>query len=91
MGEISRRSQDSIPGPRKWFSGRSFEAMYHFGKLLAKYPNNILQHLSDKEFRLLNDFDIRANKLSNGSTDYLENKKIYFIRKQDGQIKTVKE
>ena len=23
-------SQDSNPGPRKWFSGHSFEAMYHF-------------------------------------------------------------
>ncbi|MBU3743785.1 MAG: hypothetical protein FGM61_04455 [Sediminibacterium sp.] len=70
---------------------KGFEATYHFGKLLAKYPNTFMQHISDKEFRLLNDFDIKANKSINGSTNYLENKKIYFIRKQDGLIKTVKE
>lgn len=70
---------------------KGFEATYHFGKLLAKYPTTFMQHISDKEFRLLNDFDIKAVKSATGSTDYLENKKIYFIRKQDGLIKTVKE
>ena len=70
---------------------KGLEATYHFGKLLAKYPNTFMQHISDKEFRLLNDFDIKANKSVSGSTNYLENKKIYFIRKQDGLIKTVKE
>jgi len=70
---------------------KGFEATYHFGKLLAKYPHSFMQHISDKEFRLLNDFDIKANKSAAGKTDYFENKKIYFIRKQDGLIKTVKE
>lgn len=70
---------------------KGFESIYHFGKLLAKYPHSFMQHISDKDFRLLNDFDIKFNKSANGITDYLENKKIYFIRKQDGLIKTIKE
>ena len=88
---ISAAYKNKLAGKAGDMVFKGFEAMYHFGKLLAKYPNNILQHLSDKEFRLLNDFDIRANKLSDGSIEFLENKKIYFIRKQDGLIKTVKE
>jgi ABC-type branched-subunit amino acid transport system substrate-binding protein len=88
---ISTAYKNKLAGKAGDMVFKGFEAMYHFGKLLAKYPNNILQHLSDKEFRLLNDFDIRANKLLDGSVEYLENKKVYFIRKQDGLIKTVKE
>jgi hypothetical protein len=88
---ISAAYKNKLAGKAGDMVFKGFEAMYHFGKLLAKYPNNILQRLSDKEFRLLNDFDIRANKLSDGSVEYLENKKVYFIRKQDGLIKTVKE
>lgn len=91
VNNISAAYKSKLAGKASDMVIKGFESLYHFGKLLAKYPNNILQHLSDKEFRLLNDFDIRANKSAEGSTDYLENKKIYFIRKQDGLIKTVKE
>lgn len=70
---------------------KGFEAMYHFAKLLLKYDKQMIQHLSGKEFKLFNDFDIQpviSNKTS-GFPDYLENKKLYFIRKTDGRIKSV--
>ena len=70
---------------------KGFESMYHFSKLLVKYPTGIIKALSDKDFKLFNDFDfqpIRSGKQSN-SIDYLENKKIYFIRKMDGLVKSV--
>ncbi len=70
---------------------KGFESMYHFSKLLLKYPTGIIKALSDKDFKLFNDFDfqpIRSGKQSN-SIDYLENKKIYFIRKMDGLVKSV--
>jgi hypothetical protein len=70
---------------------KGFESMYHFSKLLLKYQRDLIAHLSDKEHKVFADFDIqpvRSNKDGN-QIDYLENKKIYFIRKQDGKIKSV--
>ncbi len=69
---------------------KGFEAMYHFGKLLLKYKNNLINHLSDKEFKLFNEYDFQPIKLKNTNSlpDYLENKKLYFIRKVDTQIRS---
>lgn len=70
---------------------KGFEAMYHFTKLLLKYGNQLINHLSEKEYKLFNDFDLQPVNLNKGGngTDYLENKKLYFIRKADGKIKSV--
>ena len=69
---------------------KGFESMYHFTKLLIQYDNNFLLHLSDKSFRLFNDFDFRAVKNKTAlTTDYLENRKLYFIKKSDGTIRSV--
>lgn len=70
---------------------KGFESMYHFTKLLLKYGNALPAHLSDKEFKLFNEFDIQAVKSSTDPavTDYLENKKLYFIRKKDGAVRTI--
>lgn len=70
---------------------KGFEAMYHFGKLLIAYDKNLISHLSDKLFKLFNEFDFQPVKQKNEMSmpDYLENKKLYFIRKSDTQIKSV--
>lgn len=68
---------------------KGFESMYHFTKLLLKYGSSLTAHLSDKEFKLFNDFDILPVKSSTGTTDYLENRKLYFIKKKDGAVRTV--
>jgi len=70
---------------------KGFEAMYHFGKLLLKHNNNLINYLSDKEFKLFNEYDFQPVKLklTNSLPDYLENKKLYFIRKVDTQIKSI--
>lgn len=70
---------------------KGYEAMYHFTKLLLKYNNQLINHLSDKEYKLFNDFDIQPVRNNKAGTipDYLENKKLYFIRKVDGKIKSV--
>lgn len=76
--------------PSDWvFKG--FESMYHFTKLLLRYRDDFINHLSDKEAKLFNDFDIQPVKLRKENTmpDYLENKKLYFIKKQDGVVKSV--
>lgn len=70
---------------------KGFESMYHFTKLLLKHRDGLINHLSDKEYKLFNDFDIQPVRTNKASIlpDYLENKKLYFIRKVDGQIKSV--
>ncbi len=70
---------------------KGFEAMYHFTKLLIKYDKQLINHLSEKEYRLFNDFDLQPVYLNKTgvSADYLENKKLYFIRKADNKIKSV--
>lgn len=70
---------------------KGFEAMYHFTKLLLKYDKQLINHLSDKEYKLFNEFDIQPYRANKASTlpDYLENKKLYFIRKIDGKIRSV--
>ncbi|MDP3668004.1 MAG: hypothetical protein Q8R50_15080 [Sediminibacterium sp.] len=94
-GKLSMKFTDNY---RVKFAGRpsdmafkGFEAMYHFGKLLLKYNKQLIQNLSGKEFRLFNDFDIRPVRSDKNSKfpDYLENKKLYFIRKTDGRITSV--
>jgi len=76
--------------PSDWVL-KGYESMYHFTKLLLKYSDNFINHLSDKDFKLFNDFDIQPVKLKkeNPGPDYLENRKLYFIKKQDGVIKSV--
>lgn len=70
---------------------KGFESMYRFTRLLLKYGNGLRSHLSDKEYTLFNSFDIQPAGTTQGQpvTDYLENKKLYLIRKQDGKIKSV--
>jgi hypothetical protein len=69
---------------------KGFEAMYHFGKLLIKHPNNIATQLSDNSFKLFNEFDfVPVKNKGEALPTYLENKRIYFIKKTDGVIKSI--
>jgi hypothetical protein len=70
---------------------RGYEVMYHFTKLLIKNNGNFMSKLSDNDFTLFNQFDIQPVKLKkeNNKPDYYENKKLYFIKKQQGDIISV--
>ncbi len=69
---------------------KGFESMFHFTKILMAHNQNSINFLSEKNNKLFNDFDIRAVKSrSTNNTDYLENRKLYFIKKADGSIKSV--
>ncbi len=67
---------------------RGYELVYHFSRLLIKHNDKLLKNLSDKEFTAFSEFDIQPVKTRNG-IDYFENKKLYFIRKQEGKLKSV--
>ena len=70
---------------------KGFETVYHFTKLLVKHHSDLVNHLSDKDFTVFNEFKLEAVKTSKTSIkpDLLENKKLYFIKKQQGVVKLV--
>ncbi|OYU55548.1 MAG: hypothetical protein CFE25_11565 [Chitinophagaceae bacterium BSSC1] len=70
---------------------KGFEALYHFTKLLIKHKDAFLNNLSDKSFKVFNDYDIQPIRFKRDTPnpDYLENKKIYILKKLDGQVKPV--
>ena len=71
---------------------KGFESMYHFTKLLLKYPDNFINNISDTSYTVCNDYDFVPIRLSKTSfiPDYLENKKIYFIKIVNGEIQSIK-
>lgn len=69
---------------------RGYEITLRYLKTYLTYKNNFLEHINDRQFRIFNDFDFKPVSLrDNGQTDYLENKKVYMIKKTDGAIKSV--
>jgi hypothetical protein len=69
---------------------RGYEVTWKFAKLLLQYKDDLASNLSAKNQRVFTDFDIQPvlNK-QNMSLDYFENKKLYFLRWQDGILKGV--
>ncbi|MCW3079569.1 hypothetical protein [Segetibacter sp.] len=70
---------------------KGFEMTYHFTKLLTKHKNNLVNNLSDNSFTLFNHFMLQPIRLKSASIkpDFLENRKLYFIKKQGGNVKSI--
>ena len=70
---------------------KGYETFFHFVKLLNKHRENFAANLSDPEFTLFNQFDIQPVnfKRENTTADYYENKKLYFVKKAQGDIISV--
>ena len=69
---------------------RGYEATWRFSKLLLQYGQDITSNLSRKEFNVFRELDIQPviNKQTT-TLDYFENKKLFFVKWQDGIIKGV--
>jgi ABC-type branched-subunit amino acid transport system substrate-binding protein len=69
---------------------RGYEATWRFSKLLLQYGKDIASNLSRKEFNLFRELDIQPviNKQTT-TLDYFENKRLFFVKWQDGIIKGV--
>ena len=67
---------------------RGYECTYRFSKLLLQYGRNLSGSIGEKKYKVFSDFDIEPVFLNKQTMtlDYLENKKLYFIRKLDGSI-----
>ena len=69
---------------------RGYEVMWKYSKLLALYKTDLSSNLNNKTNKVFTDFDIQPvlNK-ETMTMEYFENKKLYFIKWQDGVIKGV--
>ncbi len=70
---------------------RGYETILHFGQLLVAHAGKLNGSIGEKKFRVFNDFDIQPVFLNkqNPTLDYLENKKLYYIKKVNGNVVAV--
>jgi ABC-type branched-subunit amino acid transport system substrate-binding protein len=65
---------------------KGFEITWKFVNLLLKYDSTLIQHLDDKSFNMLTEYDFKPIQWSKTSTgpDYYENKRVYLIKRLNG-------
>ncbi len=69
---------------------RGYEVTMKFVRLLLQYGKDIASNLANHQPRIFTDFDIQPVLNRQTMTlDYFENKKIYFLKYKDGELKSV--
>ncbi len=69
---------------------RGYEVTWKYAKLLLQYGSELASNLTNKQFRVFTDFDFQpVLNRQNFTLDYLENKKLYFVKWEDGVVKGV--
>ena len=75
---------------------RGYETTLHFGQLLEAHKGQLDGSIGERKFRVFNDFDIQPvftlDKTQPGQSptlQYLENKKLYFLKKVNGNVVAV--
>lgn len=66
---------------------KSFQAAYHLTRLLLQYDTAWRSHLNDPELSAQSDFNFQPARIQSATViDYLENKRIYLIRREEGSV-----
>jgi hypothetical protein len=74
---------------------RGYETTLHFGQLLEFHKGKLDGSIGERKFRIFNDFDIQPVFTNSGqpgrelTLQYLENEKLYFVKKVNGNIVAV--
>lgn len=70
---------------------KGYESMYHFTKLLLANPDTFINKSSFPLFKVSNDFNFQPVRLTQTSfvPDYLENKKLYYMKIVKGKVQSV--
>jgi len=75
---------------------RGYETTLHFGQLLEAHKGHLDGSIGERKFKVFNDFDIQPVFSMSGSQpgqsptlQYLENKKLYFLKKVNGNVVAV--
>jgi hypothetical protein len=67
---------------------RGYETTWRFARLLLQHNGALSGSIGEKKFKVFNDLEITPVFLDRQTMalDYFENKKLYFIRKMDGNV-----
>ena len=68
---------------------RGYEAVWRFAQLLLRYGKSINSQLTAKEFDLFREIQIQPVLNESKQVQYFENKKLYFLKWQDGTLKLI--
>jgi len=69
---------------------RGYEVTWKYAKLLLQYGKDLSSNISNKQSKVFTDFDIQpVLSKQNMTLDYFENKKLYFLKWQDGVLKGI--
>lgn len=70
---------------------KGYETMYHFTRLLLSDPSNFINAISSSYATVFSEYDFRAvnGTNSNGVPGYYENKKIYFYKYMNGDLREI--
>lgn len=74
---------------------RGYETTLHFGQLLEEHKGQLDGSIGERKFRVFNDFDIQpvfslsTQPGQSPTLRYLENKKLYFLKKVNGNVVAV--
>ena len=69
---------------------RGYEVTFRFARLLLQHDSEIASNLTNKYTKVFTDFDIQPVLSKQTMTlDYFENKKLYFLKWQDGVLKGI--
>ena len=69
---------------------RGYEVTFRFARMLLQYGPDISSNLANKSTKVFTDFDIQpVLSKQNMTLDYFENKKLYFVKWQDGVLKGI--
>ena len=68
---------------------RGYEAVWKYANLLLKYGNNIATQLDSNEFELFREMELKPVIGKEKQLDYFENKKLFFLKWQDGIRKLI--
>jgi len=89
LASLSNQYRSKFNGRPSDMVFKGFEQVYHFTHLLVKYRDSLFSNLSDTSFKIANDYNFQPVRLTAAShaPDFLENKKLYFIKMQGGSVK----
>jgi hypothetical protein len=75
---------------------RGYETTLHFGQLLEAHKGHLDGSIGERKFKVFNDFDIQpvftlssSQPGQSPTLQYLENKKLYFLKKVNGNVVAV--
>ncbi len=69
---------------------RGYEVTFRFARMLLLHGNEISSNLTNKYTKIFTDFDIQpVLSKQNMTLDYFENRKLYFLKWQDGVLKGI--